>query len=826
VAFGFAEGEQARFAFSLFSHSRLFRLVRDVRGAVGVDVQEGSFVRKHSASSDQTISSVSNRLCRSVRSLAECGLKYVLVRTRPRTVLAAVASVCALSGNVAFAQGALVNGSNHAGSISTPGEVDTWTFSAIKGAGVSLRVAEVDPVSTAFVPWIRLRDPNGAQVASNYNYLVGAIEAVAQLTGTYTVEITSADVANQGTGAYLLTLATGPADFIVPNGDEGGPMINGANHEGTIHRGDLDQWTFTAIQGAAISLRVGEVDPVSTAFVPWIQLRDPNGVPIGSGYNYLVGAIEIVAPLTGTYRVVIASGDVPNEGTGHYLLTLATGPGTFTVPTGDEGGPMTNGVTHSGAIHRGDLDQWTFWAVGGTALSLTVTEQTPASPEFVPWIRLRDPNGVQVVGNAGVGPVINYVPLVTGKYTVVVASGDVASSGTGNYTLRASGIQDPPQITLISPNRVPPGQGNISVAITGSFTHFVQGYSAANFGAGVTTVSTTVVDATHAVAVISVHPNAPLGPRHVTVTTGGTSAETVTAPNAFFVVMLLAQPAADFDGDGKVDVGIYRRSNGLWAIIQSGGGSKTVGWGDPGSRDVPVPADYDGDGKADVAVYRQSTGEWFIIRSTNNTLLYVAWGAPSLGDVPVPADYDGDGKADISVYRISTGEWFIIRSSNSTLLQVGWGTPPLGDVPVPADYDGDGKADIAVHRQSTGEWFIIRSSNSTLLHVGWGAPTLGDIPVVGDYDGDGKADVAVYRLSTGEWFVIRSSNSTLLSVSWGAPSLGDIPVPGDYDGDGKIDVGVYRTTTGGGYIIKSTTSTLLQVGWGSPGLGDLPPQYR
>ena len=50
-----------------------------------------------------------------------------------------------------------------------------------------------------------------------------------------------------------------PEAFIVPAGDEGGPMTNGGNYAGTITLGDLDLWSLTATAGDNIVLRLGTV---------------------------------------------------------------------------------------------------------------------------------------------------------------------------------------------------------------------------------------------------------------------------------------------------------------------------------------------------------------------------------------------------------------------------------------------------------------------------------------------------------------------------------------------------------------------------------------
>jgi hypothetical protein len=276
---------------------------------------------------------------------------------------------------------------------------------------------------------------------------------------------------------------------------------------------------------------------------------------------------------------------------------------------------------------------------------------------------------------------------------------------------------------------------------------------------------------------------------------------------------------ADYDGDGKTDVAVWRRGTAQWFIRRSSdGGVETWGFGAPILGDIPVPADYSGTSRADLAVYRDGTGTWYIHDwAATHT---IPWGSPALGDIPVPADYDGDGKANIAVYRRSTNQWWVRRPDGSCLVPcpLVFGSSAHGDVPVPADYDGDGRADVAVYRRTTAQWFILRSSDGAPVEVLWGSAFLahGDLPVPAKYTTTAKADIAVFRQETGEWFIRRATDGGLTHIAFGTRSTkylnatglrGDVPVPGSYTG-GLASVAVFRRDSAEWFIPGLPTLTL------------------
>jgi len=73
---------------------------------------------------------------------------------------------------------------------------------------------------------------------------------------------------------------------------------------------------------------------------------------------------------------------------------------------------------------------------------------------------------------------------------------------------------------------------------------------------------------------------------------------------------------------------VFRPSNGTWYLQRSRDGLTGIQFGI--STDKPVPADYDGDGKDDIAVYRN--GIWYIQRSMLGLVAYTFGDA---NDIPI-----------------------------------------------------------------------------------------------------------------------------------------------------------------------------------------------
>lgn len=237
--------------------------------------------------------------------------------------------------------------------------------------------------------------------------------------------------------------------------------------------------------------------------------------------------------------------------------------------------------------------------------------------------------------------------------------------------------------------------------------------------------------------------------------------------NLASIPIRFALSGGDFNGDGTVDIGVYRPSQSKWYIS----GVTNVQYGI--NTDIPVPGDYDGDGTAEIAVFRSSLGRWYVRNQTS-----VLYGTE--GDIPLPVDYNGDGSADLAVFRPNGGRWWI---KDQTSISYGL----IGDLPVPGYYNGSAAAVLSVFRPSNAVWYI-----RNLTSFAWGAGS--DFPVPGDYDGDGTWDPTLFSPQTcspiaAPWKTRYLGGGT---QTYYFGLYGDIPSPGDYSGGGGLTLGVFR----------------------------------
>jgi hypothetical protein len=307
------------------------------------------------------------------------------------------------------------SGSGVTGTI-THGSKDSYSFTASAGAGIQVRMVDVN--SGALAPKITIYGPSGSAVATYVAADVAYGSFAAATAGTYTVVVT--DNAGTGSGAYRLNFAEAPGS------NKDGLLSNGGMAAGVIERGELDSYTFTANAGEGVQLRM--TDTAGGVFAPAMEIYTPSGGAQTFVYGADVAYSSFQAPVTGTYTVIAYDWSTAAAGSGSYNLYYAKAPGA------NKGGLLSNGDAITGRIEEGELDSYTFTANAGEGVQLRMTDL--GGGVFAPAMEIYTPSGgaETFVYGADVAYASFQAPA-TGTYTVIAYDWSTAAAGSGNYNL-------------------------------------------------------------------------------------------------------------------------------------------------------------------------------------------------------------------------------------------------------------------------------------------------------------------------------------------------------------------------------------------------------
>ncbi|HEY6388277.1 MAG TPA: Ig-like domain repeat protein [Candidatus Acidoferrum sp.] len=302
--------------------------------------------------------------------------------------------------------------------------------------------------------------------------------------------------------------------------------------------------------------------------------------------------------------------------------------------------------------------------------------------------------------------------------------------------------------------------------------------------------------------------------------------------------------AADFNGDGKVDVvmaaecsesttpGNHCPDGSIDALLGNGDGTfqgPVLMLSPGGSAGVLSVAatDFNGDGVPDLLVSPgcvpgsspQVCGAAVLFGTLNGTYqspIVVQSGAQSSG-YSLSADFNGDGKSDLAILNACDSSTTCAQASVSVSLGNGDGTfQPAATYPIPGitpvgvvagDFNGDGILDLAAATQcsdsscSTGAVSILLGKGDGTFQPAvtttMGAGIFAHALATADFDHDGKTDLVVgagdaANPNAGLAIILLSNGDGTLRIA-GSYNIGGVgaaivPATGDINHDGNTDV--------------------------------------